>query len=130
VTKFDDFIAELKAEAQADGPEAVAELDAYRLRFSLAQQLAARRRALQLTQKQLAEMAGIDQAEISRIERGQANPTTVTLGTLTRALGVDVRLVPAAEQWRHSSLTPPASGDATPSTPTRGSIRRRGTRRT
>jgi hypothetical protein len=36
----------------------------------------------------------IDQAKISRIERGQANHTTATLGALTRALGVHVRLVP------------------------------------
>lgn len=129
VTKFDDFIAELEAEAQAESLEAVAELDAFRLHFSLAQQLAARRRALQLTQKQLAGMTGIDQAEISRIERAQANPTAATLGTLTRALDVDVRLVPAAQQWRRSSLTPTASGDATPSTPTRGSNRGHGTRR-
>lgn len=96
VGTFDDFVAELEAQALADGPAAVAELEAFRLHFSLARQLAARRRALELTQKQLAEMTGIDQAEISRIERGQANPTTATLGTLTRALKVDVRLVPAA----------------------------------
>jgi len=96
MTTFDDFIAELEAEARAEGPEAVAELEAFRLHFSLARQLAAQRRALHLTQKQLAEQTGIDQAEISRIERGQANPTTATLGALTRALGVDVRLVPTS----------------------------------
>lgn len=96
MTTFDDFMTELEAEARAEGPDAVAELEAFRLHFSLARQLAAQRRALRLTQKQLAEMTGIDQAEISRIERGQANPTTATLGMLTRALGLDVRLVPAA----------------------------------
>lgn len=94
MTTFDEFMAELEAEARAEGPEAVAELEAFRLHFSLARQLAAQRRALHLTQKQLAERTGIDQAEISRIERGQANPTTATLGALTRALGVHVRLVP------------------------------------
>ena len=93
---FDDFIAGLEAEARAEGPAAVAEPEAFGLHFSLARQLAAQRRAVHLTQKQLADRAGIDQAEISRIERGQANPTTATLGALTRALGVDVRLVP----WR------------------------------
>ena len=93
-TSFHDFLHELEAEARADVPEALAELQAFRLHFSLARQLADRRRAQQLTQKQLAERSGIDQAEISRIERGQANPTTATLGALTRALGVDVRLVP------------------------------------
>jgi DNA-binding XRE family transcriptional regulator len=93
-TSFDDFIKELEAEAEAEGPEAVAELEAFRLHFSLARQLAARRRERHLTQKQLAELSGIDQAEISRIERGQANPTTATLGTLLRSLAVDVQLVP------------------------------------
>lgn len=92
-TTFDDFMAEVEAEAQAEGPEAVAELEAFRLHFSLARQLAAQRRSQHLTQKQLAERSGIDQAEISRIERGQANPTTATLGALTGALGLDVRLV-------------------------------------
>jgi DNA-binding XRE family transcriptional regulator len=94
MTTFDQFVAELEAEARAEGPEAVAELEAFRLHFSLARQLAEQRRARHLTQKQLAELTGINQAEISRIERGQANPTTATLGALTRALGVDVRLVP------------------------------------
>jgi DNA-binding XRE family transcriptional regulator len=92
-TSFEDFIKELEAEAEAEGPEAVAELEAFRFHFSLARQLAARRRERHLTQKQLAELSGIDQAEISRIERGQANPTTTTLGALARALGVDVQLV-------------------------------------
>jgi ribosome-binding protein aMBF1 (putative translation factor) len=92
---FDDFFDELVAEAEAEGPSAVAELEALRLHYSLARQLIGRRHARGLTQKQLAELSGIDQAEISRIERGQANPTTATLGALTRALGVDVQLIPA-----------------------------------
>lgn len=95
---FDDFIAEIEAEARAEGPEAVAELEAFRLHFSLARQLGEHRRAQHLTQKQLAERSGIDQAEISRIERGQSNPTTATLGALTRALALDVRLVPSTSR--------------------------------
>jgi XRE family transcriptional regulator, regulator of sulfur utilization len=90
---FADFIKELEAEARAEGPEAVAELEAFRLHYSLARQLADRRRERHLTQKQLADLSGIDQAEISRIERGQANPTTATLCALTQALAVDVQLV-------------------------------------
>lgn len=93
---FDDFMAGLEAEARVEGSEAVADLEALHLHFRLAHQLVSRRRTLRLTQTQLAEMTGIDRAEISRIERGQANPTTATLATLTRALGVDVRRVPAA----------------------------------
>jgi len=93
MTTFDDFIAEIEAEARAEGPQAVAELEAFRLHFSLARQLGEQRRAQHLTQTQLAGRSGIDQAEISRIERGQANPTTATLGALTRALGLEVKLV-------------------------------------
>lgn len=91
---FDDFFSELVAEAEAEGPTAVAELEALRLHYALARQLIERRHEMHLTQKQLAELSGIDQAEISRIERGQANPTTATLSALTRALAVDVQLVP------------------------------------
>lgn len=94
-TSFDDFYRELEAEAEAGGPDAVAELEAFRLHFSLARQLLERRLEQNLTQKQLAELSGVDQAEISRIERGQGNPTTTTLGALTRVLGVDMRLVPS-----------------------------------
>lgn len=97
MTTFNDFIAEIEAEARAQGPDAVAELEAFRLHFSLARQLAVQRRAQRLTQKQLAERSGIDQAEISRIERGQANPTTATLGALTGALGLDVHLIPGGK---------------------------------
>jgi XRE family transcriptional regulator, regulator of sulfur utilization len=92
-TSFADFITELEAEAAAEGPEAVAELEAFRLHFSLARQFAALRRERHMTQKQLADLSGINQAEISRIERGQANPTAATLGALTRALAADVQLV-------------------------------------
>jgi len=70
-TTFDDFLAEIEAEAQAEGPEAVAELEAFRLHFSLARQRAAQRRAQHLTQRQLAERSGIGQARSSRIERGE-----------------------------------------------------------
>ena len=95
MTSFDEFYAGLQAEAEREGPEAVAELRAFELHFSLARQLGEQRRARHLTQTQLAEMSGIAQAEISRIERGQANPTTATLSALMRALGVAVKLVPA-----------------------------------
>jgi len=96
MTTFDKFMADLAEEARAEGPDAVAELDAFGLRFSLARQLAARRRALRLSQRQLSERTAIEPVEVSRIERGEVELTTATLGTLTRALGVEVRLVPPA----------------------------------
>jgi len=96
-TSYAEFMRELETEAAAEGPEAVAQLEAFRLHYSLARQLAERRRDRHLTQKQLAELSGIDQPEISRVERGQSNPTTATLSALARALAVDIRLVPSGQ---------------------------------
>jgi len=55
----------------------------------LASRLYALRGGLGLTQQQLAERSGVDQANISDIENGDANPTARTIGRLAAALGVD-----------------------------------------
>jgi ribosome-binding protein aMBF1 (putative translation factor) len=46
-----------------------------------------------LTQAELAERCGIDQADISRIERGSTSPTARTLRRIAEALDADLRLV-------------------------------------
>ena len=46
------------------------------------------RREKGLTQEQLAEISGFSQQYISGLERGQRNPTIVTLYELATALGV------------------------------------------
>ena len=43
-----------------------------------------------MTQQQLAEKTGIDQAAISRIESGRGNPTLDTLQALAEGVGADV----------------------------------------
>lgn len=48
--------------------------------------VAAARAAKGLSQKQLAAMTGIDQGDISRIERGVANPSVSTLERIANAL--------------------------------------------
>ncbi len=53
----------------------------------LGAQLAAARNVLRLSQQRLSDLTGIQQSEISRIERGIANPTTLTLARLASALG-------------------------------------------
>lgn len=53
-------------------------------------QLAAKRREAGMTQQQLAEKTGIDQAAISRIESGRGNPTLDTLQALAEGVGADV----------------------------------------
>ena len=51
------------------------------------------RKQHKLTQKQLAAASGINQGEISRIERGQTNPTAATLAALLAPLGARLGVV-------------------------------------
>jgi len=46
-----------------------------------------------LTQRQLAHLSGVPQADFSRIERGGGNPTEATLQRLARALERRLALV-------------------------------------
>ena len=60
---------------------------------------AARRRA-DLTQAQLAERAGLSQAEVARLERAGSNPTAATLERLLRATGhrLELRRLDAVDE--------------------------------
>jgi DNA-binding phage protein len=60
----------------------------------LASVLVTRRNQLKLTQIQVAELAGLDQSEISKIEGPNGNPTVKTLDKVADALGLEIRLVP------------------------------------
>lgn len=93
MTAFNDFIKEIEEEAKAEGPEAVAELEALRSHYALARQLIELRQSHKMTQTQLAKQSGIPQSEISRIERGSANPTVATLNALVKSLNADLQLV-------------------------------------
>lgn len=92
LTSFDDFYAEVVAEAEAEGPEAVAQLRMFEDRYRLASDLIGLRRAHAMTQQQLAAASGIRQSEISRIEGGAGNPTLKTIGALAHALGAEIHL--------------------------------------
>ena len=50
------------------------------------------RQSKDLTQKQLAEVTGITQADISRLETGTANPSLRTLKRLAAGLGMKLKL--------------------------------------
>jgi len=54
-----------------------------------------RRVARGLTQRDLADLSGVRQADISRIERGAGNPTESTFQRLAAALDSRLELVPA-----------------------------------
>ena len=57
------------------------------------------RTSMGLTQEELADRSGLDQASISDIENGDANPTVRTLGRIASGLGVD-----AGALLEHTSL--------------------------
>jgi transcriptional regulator with XRE-family HTH domain len=47
------------------------------------------RRSKRITQERLAEISGFSQQYISGLEKGQRNPTVVTIYELSQALGVN-----------------------------------------
>ena len=65
----------------------------------LADHVAERRRAMGLSQKQLADLTGTTQPAIARLEKGGRPPRIDTLLRIAEALGCDlqVRLVPRSE---------------------------------
>jgi DNA-binding Xre family transcriptional regulator len=107
MSRWDDFVREVDEEAAAEGPQAVAELQAFHAYFRLARRFAERRRELHLTQAELAQRSGIAQSEISRFESGRANPTFLTLSRLCEALDCEVALV-ARESAAPEGAGPPA----------------------
>ena len=58
----------------------------------LGTQLSRARRAANLTQAELAEISGLQQAVISRIESGKGNPTIETLEILAKGCGRNLRI--------------------------------------
>jgi DNA-binding XRE family transcriptional regulator len=93
--KFSDFMKEVEAEARREGPQAVAELAAFDAHFKLAAELILLRKRRGLSQRQLSAKSGVQQAEISRIEGGRANPTLETISVLARSLGGELKLAAA-----------------------------------
>jgi DNA-binding XRE family transcriptional regulator len=97
MASFDELYREVLQEAEAEGPAAVAELRALEDYYGLWAEFLALRRRRRMTQAQLASRSGVPQSEISRIERGAANPTAATLRALVEALGAELHVVdPAA----------------------------------
>lgn len=79
----------LSSAARADGA-------VFEQTYRLAVQVMERRESLGLTQIELAEKTGIDQGDISRIERGSIYPNEKTLIRLADALGAEWQMVEKA----------------------------------
>jgi transcriptional regulator with XRE-family HTH domain len=68
------------------------EWDALEPEFTIMQAMLDARKAAGLTQKQLAEKTGINQADISKLENGSANPSLRTLQRLAAGMGMKVKI--------------------------------------
>ena len=84
---FDDFLKE-----QLQDAEFRAEYEALEPEFAIMQAMIDARKATGMTQKQLAEATGINQADISKLERGSGNPSLRTLQRLAAGMGMRVKL--------------------------------------
>lgn len=60
--------------------------------YLLAESLVNMREIVNMTQKELSEATGIYQADISKIERGLANPSISTLQRLASGMGVNLKI--------------------------------------
>ena len=87
MTKFNDYLKE-----QMEDPSFKAEWDALEPEFSIMQAMIDARKASGLTQKQLSERTGIAQADISKLESGNANPSLKTLQRLAAGMGMKVKV--------------------------------------
>ena len=101
-----NFLAEVRAEFSAAGE--IDDFDDYQRHFEMARRVLELRQERGLTQAALSAASGVQQSEISRIERGQGNPTFQTMAHLARALGMKVAFVP--DRKRQAQRTPHPAG--------------------
>lgn len=87
MSDFQEYLNE-----QLKNPAFRAEWEALEPEYQIKRMLIEERTRKQLTQKQLAELTGITQADISRLENGTANPSIRTLQRLAAALGMMVKV--------------------------------------
>lgn len=69
---------------------------------AIGREIAAARTTAKLSQKELAALAAVQQADLSRIERGAANPTIATVAKIAAALGAELSITrPGAAALSH-----------------------------
>jgi len=92
------FRQHVESRARAGGTEA--RLQSFRAHFHLAAECIRLRLEAGLSQRALARASGVPQSEISRMERGLANPTWRTLEAVARASGMTLAFVPLPKRER------------------------------
>lgn len=73
-------------------PKVKAEYDALEPEFQVIRAMIEARRDQNLTQQQLADRTGIDRADISKLENGNANPSLKLLKRLAEGLGMNIKI--------------------------------------
>ncbi len=89
--KFQTF-DEFKEESLRD-PNVKAAYDSMEAEYKIAESMIEARLARKLTQAQLAELAGVKQTTIARLESGTNNSTIATLSRVAHVLGKELRVV-------------------------------------
>lgn len=84
---FDTYLQE-----QLKDPEFRSEYDALEPEFAIMRAMVNARKNTGMTQKQLAEKTGINQADISKLEHGSGNPSLRTLQRLAAGMGMRLKL--------------------------------------
>lgn len=90
MTDYTDVVQARRARMSSDGRE---QAKVFNRGATIAADVLALRLGHGWTQAELAERSGIDQSDISRIERGLSNATEATLGRLADVLDAEVHLV-------------------------------------
>ena len=88
---FQDYADERKAKFSQKGK------DVYKVfssAIAIGSVVATARHARVMTQRELAELSGVQQADISRIERGLLNPNTITFLRLIEAMDFQFSIAP------------------------------------
>ena len=87
MSEFKDFLNE-----QLKEDEFRKEYDALQPEFDIIRAIVEARTSQNLTQKELAERTGINQADISKLENGTRNPSLKLLKRLPDGMGMDLKL--------------------------------------
>ena len=87
MTTFKEYLDE-----QLKKPDFKKEWESTELEYTIVKAILDARKKSGLTQKELSEKTGIPQADISRMEKGNANPSIKTLRRLAKGMGMKLVL--------------------------------------
>ena len=73
-------------------PEVKKEYDALEPEYAIIRAMLDARKSQGITQQELSERTGIAQGDISKLERGNANPSLKTIKRLAEGMGMQVQL--------------------------------------